>query len=196
MRIDETSIPDVKLISLRRFEDPRGYFSEIYNKSRLAEAGIVASFVQDNISVSNYRYTVRGIHFQTAPYVQGKLVQVLHGAVLDTFVDLRPTSPTFLKHATVELSADKWNQLWIPGGFGHAVCTLLPGTMLSYKVDAPYAPVHDAGIIWNDVDLAIQWPMSESEALLSDKDRKLPTLAAVRAKLPQFFAASSGDRRS
>jgi len=187
MRVHAQSIPDVKLISLRRFVDQRGFFSETYNKAALAECGIAAEFVQDNLSLSNSRFTLRGIHFQTGAFAQGKLVHVLRGAVLDVFVDLRPQSPTFMQHGLVELSADNWTQLWIPRGFGHGFCTLVDDTMFAYKVDAPYSTTHEAGIIWNDPDLNVAWPCAETAVTLSDKDAQLPRLSDISSHLDEWF---------
>jgi dTDP-4-dehydrorhamnose 3,5-epimerase len=187
MRVDALSIPDVKLISLRRFTDARGSFSETYNKKALAEFGITAEFVQDNFSVSHTRFTIRGIHFQTGAFAQGKLIQVLQGAVLDVCVDLRPRSATFMQHVLVELSADKWTQLWIPRGFGHAFCTLGDDTMFAYKVDAPYSADHESGILWNDTDLNIAWPCRTENVTLSNKDARLPRLSDISSHLNDWF---------
>jgi len=187
MHITETAISAVKLIEPRKFGDHRGFFSEIFNYRQFQEAGIVMNAVQDNHSLSGPRGTVRGLHFQSPPHAQAKLVRVTRGAVLDVAVDIRHGSPTFGRHVAVELSAEKWNQLYIPAGFAHGFCTLEPDTEFLYKVDAYYAPTHDKGILWNDPALAIDWPVEASEAALSDKDKAHPPLS----ELPQYFTYDS-----
>lgn len=170
-------IPDVILVTPARFGGDRGFFSETYNKAAFQEQGISARFVQDNHSLSGKKGVVRGLHFQTPPHAQGKLVRVVRGAILDVAVDIRVGSPSYGQHVAVELSADNWRQLWIPEGFAHAFCTLEDNTEVVYKVTDTYAPECDAGIQWNDPDLAIAWPISATEVLLSAKDSKLPRLA-------------------
>ena len=168
------AIPDVKILTPRRFADARGYFTETWNRKALHAAGISADFCQDNQSLSRAVGTVRGLHFQMPPYAQAKLVSVLSGRVFDVAVDLRRTSPTFGTYVATELSAADGAQLFIPAGFAHGFCTLDPDTILAYKVDAHYAPEADAGILWRDEDLAIDWPVGANEALLSPKDAVLP----------------------
>jgi dTDP-4-dehydrorhamnose 3,5-epimerase len=177
----------VKLISLRRFEDPRGFFSETYNKAALAQCGVEANFVQDNLSFSKSHFTIRGIHFQTGAFTQGKLVHVLRGSILDAFIDLRPHSATFLQHGVVELSAENWHQLWIPRGFGHGFCTLVDDTLVTYKVDVHYSVAHEAGIVWNDPDLNVAWPCHAKDAILSDKDARLPRLSDISSHFSEWF---------
>ena len=157
--------------------DYRGYFSETYNRRTLAAAGIGINFVQDNHSLSAEKGTVRGLHFQTPPFAQDKLVRVVRGSVFDVAVDLRRDSPTFGQHVSVVLSDEAWNQLLIPIGFAHGFMTLEDDTEVIYKVSEYYAPEHDKGLRWNDPMLGIQWPISEDEAVLSDKDRGLPKFA-------------------
>ncbi len=183
MQITETAIPDVKLVEPKKFGDNRGFFSETFNLANFEEAGVAMNAVQDNHSLSGPRGTVRGLHFQTPPYAQAKLVRVTRGAVLDVAVDIRHSSPTFGQHVAVELSAEKWNQLYIPKGFAHGFCTLEPDTEFLYKVDAYYAPDHDAGLQWNDPTLAVDWPVKAEEAELSDKDKAHPLLS----ELPEYF---------
>lgn len=176
MNSETLSIPDVRLLVPRRFEDARGFLSETYSKHRLAEAGIDAAMIQENHSYSAYKGTVRGLHFQAPPQAQAKLVRVLRGAVLDVVVDIRKGSPTFGRHVAATLSRDNWAQLFVPAGFAHGFCTLEPDTEVLYKLDAPYAPETEGGLHWADPDLGIDWPVSEAEAVLSDKDRLYPRL--------------------
>ena len=164
------------LLQPRRFEDPRGFFSEVWKETWLEELGITTRFVQDNHSLSRQAGTIRGLHFQRPPSAQGKLVRCVRGAIFDVAVDIRPGSPTYGKHVSVELSAENWRQLWIPRGFAHGLCTLTPDTEVLYKVDAPYDAAADAALRWDDPDIAIAWPLT-GEPLLSDKDRAAPLLA-------------------
>ena len=184
MQIAETEIPEVKILALKKFGDDRGVFSETYNKAVFAAAGIDAVFVQDNHSLSREVSVVRGLHFQTPPHAQAKLVRVTRGAIFDVAVDLRRAAPTFGRHVTQVVSADDWNQIYIPEGFAHGFCTLEPYTEVLYKVTALYAPDHDRGILWNDPELGIAWPVEAGEAIVSDKDRKLPALRDAAAALP------------
>lgn len=176
MKVEELSIPAVKLVVPRRFEDKRGLFCEVYNSKALSEAGITGTFVQDNMSLSTEVGTIRGLHFQRRPHAQAKLVRVAKGRILDLAIDLRAGSPTYGKHVAAELSADNWAQLYIPVGFAHAFCTLEPDTEVVYKVTDYYAPQSDGGVLWSDPDLAIDWPVAREKAVLSDKDAKLPLL--------------------
>ncbi len=179
MEIVDLEIPGLKLIHPRRFGDQRGFFSEVYNRAALAEAGIATEFIQDNHSMSEREGTVRGLHFQRPPVTQAKLVRVARGRILDVAVDLRQGSPTFRRHVAVELSAQNWSQLLVPAGFAHGFCTLEPDTEVLYKVSAPYAPALDGGVIWNDPDLGIDWPVDASAAVLSEKDLRLPRLRDI-----------------
>lgn len=179
MQIESLAIADVKLLTPRVFADSRGWFSETWNARTLASVGIEATFVQDNQAFSAAAGTVRGLHFQRAPHAQDKLVRVLVGAVLDVAVDIRPGSPTFGQHVAVELSAENHRQLWVPKGFAHGYRTLTPDTVMAYKVAAFYAPAADAGILWSDPDLAIDWGLDATAALLSDKDQRMPRLRDI-----------------
>lgn len=174
MEIRATAIPDVKILIPARYCDHRGFFSEVYNRRVLAEAGIDVEFVQDNHSYSARRGTLRGLHFQRPPATQTKLLRVLRGSVVDVAVDCRMGSPTFGQHAMVELSAATGTQLLCPKGFAHGTLTLEPDTEITYKVDAYYAPDLDLGVRFDDPDLAIPWPIPSNELVLSDKDRNLP----------------------
>jgi len=176
MQIVDYPISSVKLITPKRFGDSRGYFSEVYSKRDLAAAGIPDEFVQDNVSLSAKAGTIRGLHFQKPPHAQAKLVRVLRGRILDVAVDMRRSSPTYGQHVAVELSSENGAQLYVPVGFAHAFCTLEPDTEVIYKVSSYYAPQSDAGVIWSDPDLAIQWPVEAANVVLSDKDASLPYL--------------------
>ena len=177
MRVQTLTIPEVKVLIPHKFGDRRGFFSEVYNRSALAEAGVHTEFVQDNHSWSAQRGTVRGLHFQAPPRAQAKLVRVARGSVFDVAVDLRRSSPTYGRHASVVLSAEAWNQILIPVGFAHGFMTLVPDTEIIYKVSDYYAPDHDRGLVWNDAALRIRWPVPEHEAVLSDRDRRHPGFA-------------------
>ena len=177
MQVESLKIADIKLLTPRVFADSRGWFSETWNARTLAAAGIEANFVQDNHALSTTRGTVRGLHYQRAPHAQDKLVRVLAGAILDVAVDIRRGSPTFGQHVTAMLSADNRQQLWVPKGFAHGYLTLTDNAEIAYKVTDFYAPECDAGIAWNDPALAIAWGIDEADAVLSDKDVKLPPLA-------------------
>ncbi len=187
--IRSLAIPDVKLITPRIFRDERGFFSETYSRRALSEAGIDCGFVQDNQSLSRAKGVIRGLHFQTAPHAQGKLVRVTRGAIFDVAVDIREGSPTFGQHVEATLSAANWSQLWVPVGFAHGFCTLEPDTEVIYKVTDYYAPECDRGIAFDDPDLGIAWPIAAAEAILSDKDRRQPRLR----DLPTQFTFSRRD---
>lgn len=174
--VETTEIDGVRILSPSIHQDNRGYFTEIYNKKTFSSCGIDIDFIQDNQSYSKSRGVIRGIHFQTPPFAQDKLVRVVKGSIFDVAVDLRAGSPTYGKHVSVTLRAGDGRQLLVPIGFGHAFCTLEADTEVIYKVSNYYAPQHDDGIRWDDPSLAIEWPIAAHEALLSPKDRALPTL--------------------
>jgi dTDP-4-dehydrorhamnose 3,5-epimerase len=177
--VTHLEIPDVKLIATPKFVDRRGFLSEIYNREALGAAGIDADFVQDNYSLSTERGTLRGLHFQIAPFAQAKLVRVMHGAIYDVAVDLRRGSPTYGRHVAAVLSASAWNQLYVPIGFAHGFVTLEPATEVIYKVSAPYSPGHERGLLWNDPELAIAWPIAPTDAILADRDKGWPSLTQL-----------------
>jgi dTDP-4-dehydrorhamnose 3,5-epimerase len=177
VQVDDTDIPAVKIITPKKFGDHRGFFSETYSRRAAAEAGIPFEFVQDNHSSSADVGTIRGLHFQSPPFAQDKLVRVTRGRILDVAVDLRRSSRTFGRHVAVELSAENWRQLLVPVGFAHGFCTLEPDTEVLYKVTNYYSPAHDLGLAFDDPALGIAWPVSTLKAILSDKDRRLPPLA-------------------
>lgn len=183
VEVEPTALPDVKIVKTRAFDDPRGYFTEIYNRKAFEAAGIALDFVQDNVSLSKPAGTVRGLHFQSDPFAQAKLIRAVRGRILDVAVDIRRSSPTFGRHVAVELSEENRLQLLVPVGFAHGFCTLEPDTEIHYKVTAHYSGAHDHGLAWDDPALAIEWPVSASDAVLSDKDRRQPTLS----ELPAFF---------
>ncbi len=174
MKVTALAIPDVKLITPKIFRDDRGFFSETFNVRVLAEGGVAGHFVQDNHSLSTQQGVVRGLHYQLPPTAQDKLVRVIRGAILDVAVDIREGSPTYGRHVAVTLSAENWDQLWIPKGFAHGFCTLEPDTEVVYKVTDYYAPEFDRSLRWNDPDLGIKWPVSADLAVLSAKDAAAP----------------------
>ena len=175
----------VKLISGRRFADARGWFSEVYNAKAFADRGVDAVFVQDNHSLSRPKGTVRGLHFQTPPHAQAKLVRCLRGAVFDLAVDVRKGSPTYGKWVGAELTADNGRQLFIPDGFAHGFMTLEPDSEVFYKVTDFYAPACDGGLLWSDPDIGVEWPaLPGGSPLLSEKDERLPSLSQFDSPFP------------
>ncbi len=174
MQLEPLELDSVFLMKPRRFEDERGVFFETYRRAVFAEHGLDLDFIQDNFSRSTHPGTVRGLHFQTPPHAQAKLVRCVRGAIRDVAVDLRAGSPTFGRHVAVELSAANGHALFVPAGFAHGFATLEPDCEVAYKVDAYYAPDHDAGLIWNDPALGIDWGVDDADAVLSPKDRALP----------------------
>jgi len=183
MQVETFDIAGLVALTPAKHGDHRGFFSEVYRRDRLAEAGILADFVQDNHSWSQEKGVIRGLHFQKPPHAQAKLVRVVRGAVLDVAVDIRVGSPTFGRHIAVELSADNWKQLFVPAGFAHGFCTLTTDVEFLYKVTAYYDRDSDAGIAFDDPDLGIDWPVGPADAILSDRDRRHPRLR----RLPPLF---------
>jgi dTDP-4-dehydrorhamnose 3,5-epimerase len=179
-----TEIPEVLLIEPRVFRDGRGHFLETWSAERYAALGLPASFVQDNVSASR-RGVLRGLHFQH-PHAQGKLVQVLRGAVFDVAVDVRFGSPTFGRWVGAELSADNARQLWVPAGFAHGFqVTSAEDAVFLYKCTECYAPAAEATIRWDDPEIGIRWPLPDP--VLSGKDAEAPPLAEIPPdRLPQF----------
>ncbi|HZD04113.1 MAG TPA: dTDP-4-dehydrorhamnose 3,5-epimerase [Longimicrobiales bacterium] len=190
MKVEETALPGVTVLVPPRFEDDRGFFSETYSRRALRSVGIEVGFVQDNHSFSRSAGTIRGLHYQAPPMAQEKLIRVMRGSVLDVAVDIRVGSPTYGTWTSVEVSAERWNQVFVPAGFAHGFCTLEPDTHVLYKVSAPWAPELEAGLAWDDPDLAIRWPPLE-RYLLSDKDRALPAFAGLES--PFRYDASGPD---
>lgn len=174
--ISPLALPEVLLITPKRHGDARGWFAETWSRRTLVAAGLDCDFVQDNQAFNARKGTVRGLHFQTAPHPQAKLVRVLKGAIYDVAVDVRPGSATFGQWVGATLTAEGGEQLFVPRGFAHGYCTLTDDTELFYKVDGLYAPDREGGVLWNDPDLAIDWPVATAEAITSDKDKVLPRL--------------------
>ena len=168
MQIENTDIEAVKIITPKRFGDHRGFFSEVYSRQAFAKAGLDLDFLQDNHSFSAEVGTIRGLHFQSPPFAQDKLVRVTRGRILDV---------------AVELSRENWRQLLVPIGFAHGFCTLEPDTEVLYKVTNVYSPTNDLGLAFDDPALGIDWGIDPAKATLSDKDRRHPKLA----DLPTVF---------
>jgi len=175
MEIQITPIEGLIIITPKVFSDDRGYFMETYHADRYKEAGLPASFVQDNESKST-RGVIRGLHYQLNPYSQGKLVRVIKGSVFDVAVDLRKNSPTFGQWYGVELTAENKKQFFIPQGFAHGFSVLSDVAIFTYKCDQYYNPQQERGIIYNDPDLNIDWKIPDSEAIVSEKDKKNKSL--------------------
>lgn len=178
LKIERLSIPDVVLVTPPRSSDARGWFSETYNQAQFADAGLVYDFVQDNHSSSEAISTLRGLHYQSPPYAQTKLVRVVRGAIIDVAVDARRGSPYFGKWVKAELSADNGRQIIVPKGFLHGFVTLEPFTEVTYKVDQHYSHPHDGSVRWDDPDLAIDWELGDKRPVLSDKDSKAEAFAS------------------
>ena len=178
MKITPQSIPDVLLIEPVIHSDERGYFVETYKQKLLDEAlGYQVNFIQDNESKSTSKGVLRGLHFQSPPFTQNKLVRVIEGEVLDVTVDIRRDSPTFGKHVSVELSEKNKKQLFVPRGFAHGFIVLSEGAIFAYKVDSYYSAEHEEGIAYNDKDIDIDWRILESEIILSKVDQNYSSLA-------------------
>lgn len=167
MEVIETKIKGLLIIKPKVFADERGYFFESYNETTFKQKGINANFVQDNQSLSNTG-VLRGLHFQAPPYDQGKLVRVINGAVLDIAVDIRKDSPTYGEHVSIELNEENKTMFYIPSGFAHGFLTLRDGTIFSYKCTNIYNKESEGTVLWNDIDLNINWNISNP--ILSEKD--------------------------
>lgn len=179
MQAERLAIPDVILLRPKVNRDERGFFVETANTRTLEKLGVTGLFVQDNQALSVQVGVLRGLHYQKAPHAQGKLVRVLKGRIFDVAVDVRGASPTFGKAVWAELTAEGMEQLWVPAGFAHGYVTLEPGTEVFYKVTDFYAPDTEGGVIWNDPDLAIPWPVPAAGPVLSPKDCVLPRLKDI-----------------
>lgn len=180
MEVIETGLAGLVLLRMPLHGDERGWFSEVFRRDALAEAGLPHDFIQDNQSRSALPGTLRGMHWQAPPFAQTKLMRVLRGAVLDIAVDLRRGSASHGRHVTVELSAENRLQLLVPRGFAHGFLTLEPATEVLYKVDAPYAASHERGIHHADPDLALPWPTAPAIVSVSAKDSALPALRDLK----------------
>ncbi|WP_298901111.1 dTDP-4-dehydrorhamnose 3,5-epimerase [uncultured Psychroserpens sp.] len=177
MTVEETHLKDCYVINPQVFKDNRGYFFESFNADKFQNiTGLTIDFVQDNESKSS-KNVLRGLHFQIGDYEQSKLVRVVKGAVIDVCVDLRKDSPTFKQSFSIELNEDNKKQLFVPKGFAHGFVVLKDDTIINYKCDNFYHKLSERGIIFNDKDLNINWGISEGDAILSEKDIKLPTLS-------------------
>lgn len=177
MQIEPTRIPDVLILTPRRFGDARGWFMETWNATRMAEAGLDLPWVQDNQSFSAAKGTLRGLHFQSPPRAQDKLVRCSRGAILDVAVDIRAGSPTYAKWVGVELSAENARQLLVPKGFLHGFVTLTDDSEVQYKCTDTYSPDNDGAVRWDDPAIGVDW--GTSAPILSDKDAKAPMLADI-----------------
>ena len=174
MDIRSTALPEVKILTPRRFGDARGYFSETWSAARMREAGLDFAFIQDNESLSATQGTLRGLHYQAPPFAQAKLVRVGQGAILDVAVDARRGSPTYGRWVAEEISAANGAQMLVPRGFLHGFLTLTAETLVVYKADNPYDAASDGGVLWSDPDIGIDWRLPAGEAILSEKDRGQP----------------------
>jgi len=189
VKVTATRIPDVLLIEPKVFGDHRGFFVETWSARRYAEAGLPATFVQDNLSSSTVG-TVRGLHFQH-PDDQGKLVMAMTGEIFDVAVDVRVGSPTFGRWAGARLSGENKHQLWVPPGLAHGFCVLSESAVVSYKCTEYYARDSELAVLWNDPDVGIEWPVGR-DAILSEKDAAAPRLRDIpKERLPAWRATSS-----
>ncbi len=179
MDVTETKIPGVKIIQPVRHADPRGVFVETYQQTKYAAAGIDAQFVQDNLIANHKTGTIRGLHFQRPPAAQAKLVYVVRGSIFDVAVDIRHGSPTFGQWVSAHLTAADQKQIFLPVGIAHGYSAMEDDTEVAYKVSADYAPDMEAGLAWDDADLAIAWPRLKDDIVIADRDRSLPALAAL-----------------
>ncbi|MCK4879166.1 MAG: dTDP-4-dehydrorhamnose 3,5-epimerase [Bacteroidales bacterium] len=179
MKVKETGIEGLLVLEPRIFEDPRGFFYESYHKERLDQHGVDYEFIQDNQSRSSYG-VIRGLHYQKEPHTQSKLVRVTEGAIFDVVVDIRPGSPTYGKWFGLEISAENFLQLLIPGGFAHGLSVLSDHATVLYKCDRYYHPESESGIRFDDPDLQIDWRIDPEKAIVSEKDRILPYLKQLK----------------
>ncbi len=179
MDVRELGLPGVLLITPPRFGDARGWFSETYNAPKWKTAGVGVDFVQDNQSFSAAKGTLRGLHFQAPPHAQDKLVRCQRGRIWDVAVDFRQNSSTFGRWVGAELTAEKGEQIFVPAGFLHGFVTLEADCEVAYKVSDVYAPQSDGGVIWDDPEIGIDWPVERASVTLSAKDAELPRLADI-----------------
>jgi dTDP-4-dehydrorhamnose 3,5-epimerase len=173
MNFIKTKIKDLLIVEPKLWKDDRGYFYESYSKRNFDEAGINASFVQDNQSLSQ-KGTLRGLHAQAGEHAQGKLVRVIKGRVIDVAVDIRKASETYGQHVAIELSEENHLMFWVPPGFLHGFVTLEDDTIFTYKVTSRYNKNSEFGVVWNDPELNIDWGIAAEDIILSEKDKVLP----------------------
>jgi dTDP-4-dehydrorhamnose 3,5-epimerase len=183
VEIAATGLAGVRVLSPRRHRDARGFFSEVWRDDTLHHTGIDTRFVQENHALSHAAGTVRGLHFQIGQSAQAKLIRCPRGSILDVTVDIRRGSPGFGRHAAVVLSAENWQQLYVPIGFAHGYCTLEPDSEVIYQVSAYYDPACERGLAWDDPAMGIAWPVTAGGAVLTERDRTFPRLA----ELPDYF---------
>jgi len=181
MKYVETSLPGVIAIEIEPVRDSRGFFARTWCEKEFAERGLQTELSQAGIAFNRLRGTIRGLHFQRAPFEEVKIVRCTAGAILDVAVDIRPESPTYLQHVAVELSAGNRSSLYIPEGFAHGYQTLEDATEVTYWISQPYAPECAAGIRWNDAALGVRWPLETTE--ISERDRNLPTVEEYAANV-------------
>lgn len=172
MIFEKSPIDGVVIIRPKKLDDLRGFFSETFSQNELTRAGIDVPWVQDNHSLSVQKGVLRGLHFQTPPNAQAKLVRVIRGSIYDVAVDIRKSSPTYGQHFGIELSRENWTQVYVAAGFAHGFCTLEDNTEVIYKVSSAYSRAHEGGLPWDDRELAIPWPISPDIVTLSERDRK------------------------
>ena len=184
MKIAKLPIKDCYKILFKPNKDGRGYFTRTYCKKEFKKFGVNDKWVQNNLSFNKNKSTLRGLHFQTPPFAQDKLVRVVKGSILDVAVDIRKNSPYYGKHVSIVLSADNWKQILVPVGFAHGFLTLEENTEVIYKVTNFYSPENDRGVIWNDKDLAIDWGIPEKEIILSEKDEGQPSFSVLGNYFP------------
>ena len=183
LEMKSLEIPEIKLFRAKRRQDLRGYVVPTYNRAYFASLGIDTGFVHENHCFSRRRGTIRGFHYQLPPYGQAKLIRVARGRILDVNVDLRKGSPTFGQHVRAELAPDDWNQVLVPVGFAHCYCALEDDTEVIFKLGCQFAPSHAVGLAWNDPDLGIEWPVSEDNAIVLERDLDRPRFL----QLTEFF---------
>ncbi len=179
IEVVKLGLEGVVVIVPKKFGDERGFFSETWNSQVMADAGFDLNFVQDNHSYSASRGVLRGLHFQTPPFAQDKLVRVVRGAIYDVAVDIRKGSPSFGQWTGARISAEDWNQILVPKGFAHGFVTTEPDTEVIYKVTAPYSPESDRSVRYDDPDIGISWPVEPGDIQLSQKDMDAPFLKDV-----------------
>jgi dTDP-4-dehydrorhamnose 3,5-epimerase len=192
MTFTETALSGAFVLDPELRRDPRGFFARVFSQEEMTTQGLDPTLVQGSVSFNHAKGTLRGMHFQFPPKSETKLVRCTRGAILDVIVDLRPESPTFLQHVAVELSADNHRSLFVPRRFAHGYQTLDDNTEVAYWISAAYAPTHEGGIAFNDPALAIRWPLEPT--VMSDRDRTLPTFAAVEATVRARMAAAEPER--